>query len=94
MSAARSMEEMPIEPQTIDVDEEAAVTRFMTTGCGCHKGAHSQACTTQFSHEHVLSVRAACAELARSELDMAIMGQLMAFMHSEITTEALHAKIA
>ena len=83
MSAARSTEEMAemiTDPRKLDLEEEDAVTNLMTTGCGCHQGEKSQACFLQFSREHVLSVRAACAELTHSELDLAIMGQLMAFM--------------
>ena len=46
---------------------------FMATGCGCAKQ-----CSKQFSQEYMTSVRGACEELTHGELDMAILGQLMA----------------
>ena len=49
----------------------------MTSGCGCTK-ARGMQCCEQFSPEYVTSARETYAELTRSELDMAILGQLAA----------------
>ena len=51
----------------------------MLAGCGCRKGGGGKQCCTQFSREYILSVRQSCAELVRSELDLVILGQLLAF---------------
>ena len=69
------------------MDERASVTTLMMSTCGCKKGANSQPCSSQFPFEHVLEVRASCSELTRSELDMVVMGQLMAGMNSDPTTK-------
>ena len=69
------------------MDERASVTTLMMSTCGCKKGANSQPCFSQFPFEHVLEVRASCSELTRSELDMVVMGQLMAGMNSDPTTK-------
>ena len=58
--------------------------------CGCKRGLGSQPCSSQFSTEHLLSVRVSCSELTRSELDMVVMGQLMAGVNDDITTTQHH----
>ena len=77
---------MEIEHRQLDIDESATVTVMMTATCGCHKGAASRPCSSQFLVDHFTAVRASCSELTRSELDMAIMGQLMAGMNNDQTT--------
>ena len=59
----------------------------MSSGCGC-----SRRCSSEFSTEHVTTVRASCAELSNSELDMAILGQLMASVNTSlaVSTAARH----
>ena len=71
MASARSMEGMviDIEPRALDMEEKAAVSHLVTAGCGCQKGMKSQPCSSQFSLDHVLSIRASCFELSRAELD-------------------------
>ena len=54
--------------------------------CGCKKSVGSQPCSSQFSTDHLLSVGASCSELTRSELDMVVMGQLMAGMNDDSST--------
>lgn len=75
-----------IEERQMDVDERTAVTAFIQSTCGCKKGLGSKPCVSQFSADHLQSVRASCFELTRSELDMVVMGQLMAGMNDEKTT--------
>ena len=67
-----------VEDRQLDIDEQDTVCRFVTATCGCNKGSQSRACSLKFTADYILSVRASCAELARHELDMAIMGQLLA----------------
>ena len=63
--------------------------RFMTAGCGCRRN-----CTSHFSKDHVLEVRAQCHELTRENLDMALLGQLMACLNisDSVVTECRHAE--
>ena len=75
-----------IDERGLDIDERATVTTLMETTCGCKKGLGSQPCSTQFSADHLLSVRASCSELTRAELDMVVMCQLMAGMNDDTTT--------
>ena len=53
---------------------------MIESACGCRKGLNSQPCSTQFPADHLMSVRSSCSELSCSELDMVVMGQLMAGM--------------
>ena len=49
------------------------VARFASAGCGC-----SKKCSSQFSVNYVRDIRAQCYDLTHSELDMVLLGQLMA----------------
>ena len=64
--------------------------RFMTSGCGCRRS-----CTSHFNRDHVLEVRAQCLELTRENLDIALLGQLMASLNisDSVVTESRHAGI-
>ena len=75
-----------IKERQMDVDESTAVTAFMQSTCGCKKGLGSKPCSSQFSANHLLSVCVSCFKLTRSELDMVGLGQLMAGMNSDTTT--------
>ena len=78
-----------IEERQVDIDERASVTALLEATCGCKKGNSSRPCSAQFTSDHVLSVRASCSELTRSELDMVVMGQLMAGMNDDPKTNPL-----
>ena len=64
----------------------------MSAGCGCRKGVGGQSCSTQFSQDHLVSIRQSCAELSRSELDLVILGQLLACTNrsSGVVTSSRH----
>ena len=74
-----------------DDEERELVSAFVVTGCGCSK-ASGKPCSTQFSQDYLASVRATCFELSHSELDMAILGQLMGGMNnsSDVSVLARH----
>ena len=72
-----------IEDRQLDSDEQDAVCSFVTATCGCNKGRKSRPCSQKFTADYILSVRASCAELARHELYMTIMGQLLACMNTQ-----------
>ena len=75
LASGRSREvEVPTEQRAIDLAEVSTVKEFCSRGCGC-----AMACTLKFSLQHIELTRANAAQLSRGELDMAIMGQIMAF---------------
>jgi hypothetical protein len=75
----------------MDDMEDKLVSEFMRSGCGCTKDK-GKPCSQLFSPEYVKSVRASCVELTRGELDMVILGQLVACMNTSATvsTAARH----
>ena len=86
MGQVRSGErDVGIEERQVDVDERTIVTTFT---CGCKKGLESQPCSSMFSADHLVSVRGSCFELTRSELDMVVMGQMMAGMNNDTSTNS------
>ena len=50
---------------------------FLGKGCGC-----SNECSTYFSAEHYQTLRDACSEMIRDELDLVVLGQIMSFVHN------------
>ena len=50
---------------------------FCANGCGCTM-ARGRPCSSQFTHEHYCTTWANTAELSWSELNMAVIGQVMA----------------
>ena len=58
----------------LDLAEQQKVEEFCQSGCGC-----SMNCAAQFSVTHFLLARANAQQLQRKELDMVLMGQVMAF---------------
>lgn len=71
-------DEVTITSLQSDIVEREAVSNFM---CGCSK-VNKQPCSRQSSPGYVASMRESCAELCHGELDMAIMGQVMAGMNT------------
>ena len=78
------------EPRQVDLDEEASIASFMATTCGCHGRQAYGPCSAWFTSTYVLSVRASCSELSHSELDLAVMGQLLAGMATTSTARTTH----
>ena len=64
--------------RSIDTDEEELVKTFPDHGCTCVFGPHKSPCCKQFSEEHYLTVRGALSEMTKDELDLMVMGQIMA----------------
>ena len=73
--------DVDIEERQVDIDERASMVAMTETTCDRRKGIGSRPCSSQFSTDHLISVRASC-----SELDMVVMGQLMAGMNDSRTT--------
>ena len=74
--------DVDIEQTLSDTFEGQLVSDFVENGCGCQlwKGRN---CSLQFSIDHISDVRSYCASLSRTELDMVLLGQIMAL--SDIT---------
>ncbi len=56
-----------------DISEDQKVDLFMTTGCSCNNS-----CYTHFSRQYVKEMRLSCMGLTSVELDLIIIGQLIA----------------
>ena len=67
-------EPVNIDFREIDYEDTAKVDEFCRNGCGC-----SMNCGMQFSVKHYLLTRSNAQQMYRKELDMALMGQVMAF---------------
>ena len=82
MAALHTMtDEVTIINRPTDHAEKELIANFLRCGCGCKK-ANGKHCSSQYSLEYLTSVRASCLELSSAELDMAIMGQLLAGMNT------------
>ena len=62
----------------IDTDEEELVKTFADHGCTYAFGPHKSPCCKLFSEDHYLAVRGALSEMTKDELDLMVMGQIMA----------------
>ena len=69
-----SIEYVQLDVREIDVKEEDRVKQFLINGCEC-----SMKCTSKFTQQHFQLMRSNAVELNRTELDMTVMGQVMAF---------------
>ena len=76
---------VPPEPDCLEMEENECVQSFVSCGCGCQLWG-GKSCSGQFYLDHFLEFRGQCKELTRAELDMALLGQLNAFMFSSEPT--------
>ena len=77
--------EVSLELRPCDIDEDQVVEEFMRRGCSCTKWG-GKACSRQFTTEHVKATRLSMKELTTSQLDLVLMGQLMATTNTCDTT--------
>lgn len=84
MLRATNTDVLLIDSLPTDSEEQQIMSKLMTAGCGCCK-VNGKPCFEQFSKEYITSHRASCAELARAELDMAILGALFACINTSDT---------
>ena len=66
-----------IEKSQSDIAEEEKLTKFLEEQC-CNRNCH-----TQLSREEISEHRDKCAQLTKTELDMAIMGKLSVLLHRD-----------
>ena len=75
------------DPDGLALEEERRVHQFLTDGCGC---SFSRAgCSQRYTPGYYLDIRGQCQELTHLELDMAILGQLMAIVNT--SEQTVHA---
>ena len=82
-----SISDINVELSSHDIQEKDSVVTFMEAGCHC-KLWNGKDCSLQFSPSEVEEVRLSCLALSKSELDMVVMGQIMANSNSSAITEA------
>ena len=61
-----------------DKKAQKSLDEFVLSGCGCKKGPNNTHCSSQFSKDYISSVRDSCFELTHQELDMLLIGQIVA----------------
>ena len=72
-------------------NDDEHVKEFLQVGCGCLKWNGKQCCK-QFTLEHVTEIRMGMLELLSKELDLILMGQIMANNNTSVSvnTENRH----
>ena len=63
-------------------DELTKCSEFVRATCGCSK-ANGKPCSTLFSEEHYADLRAQAAFLTHEQLDLVILGSVMATIHTD-----------
>lgn len=66
--------------ENLEREETVAAEKFLSEGCGCDGG-----CSSTYTTEFLQSYQD-CRELTRLELDMALLGQLVAFTNTSTLT--------
>ena len=69
--------DVPIEHRSCDISDDQAVALFMSKGCAYLKWK-GKPCSKQFSLEYVQQVRLSFKNLQKSDLDLIIIGELIA----------------
>ena len=72
-------------------EEEACIQDFVVQGCGCDVGPSRSRCSRLFAVEHYRSFRSTFAEPSHDELDLLVMGQVMAHTFQSTTVLGHHS---
>ena len=70
--------------ENLEMEETTLIRDFLHKGCGCNLA--SGFCSNTLTAEYIQSFRCHCSELTRAELDLALLGQLRAFMNTSERT--------
>ncbi len=91
MSRLQWIRDVHVEPTRSDVEKKELVNSFLRDGCGCNLWKQ-KCCSLQFSVHCVEEVRSQCASLSHNELDLVLLGQLMAASNNTdtVVTESGH----
>ena len=76
---------VPIDQRELDVMEEQLIQEFVREGCKCDLGPNRSPCSSSITIDHFRSVRCQMADLTHDELDLVVMGQVMAGCFSAVT---------
>lgn len=87
-TARTDLNEVGLELRPSDIAEKRLVDNFLSSGCQCTK-AHG-GCSSHFSAKYVTETRASFAEMSRQDLDMVLLGQLLAFTSISAYTYTSH----
>ena len=79
--------DVPIELRPIDLDEDRLVECFMDAGCGCTKW-NGKPCSGRFEVSYIKETRLSFKALTSKELDMVLIGQLIASSNMSKTTDS------
>lgn len=71
----------------LDQTEQHCVKEFSLRGCSCDFSSSKSSCCRLFSADHYESLRTSFAEMSHDELDLFIMGQVMA--HTFVSSTVL-----
>ena len=74
--------------ENLEREEAVMVEKFLSDGCGCD--LVNGGCSSTFTADSLESYRRECSELTRAELDITLLGQLVAFTNS--STHCAHYK--
>ena len=69
---------VPIDQRDLDVTEEQLIQEFVRDGCKCDLGPSCTPCSSSITVDHLRAVRCQMADLTHDELDLVVMGQVMA----------------
>ena len=72
------VDSIPIDQRELDSAEEHIIQRFVRDGCKCDLGPNRGPCSSSITVDHFHSVRCQMAEMTHDELDLVVMGQVMA----------------
>ena len=75
----------------MDEKENDLVKDFASRSCGCDFGPKKTPCSMLFPVEHYQSLRATFAEMSHDELDLFVMGQIMAHCYQSTTLQGHHS---
>lgn len=70
--------EVTVSMRQIDNHEEERVRQFGCQGCSCKNGPNNSPCCLLFSVSYYQSLRDTLSEMTHDELDLLVMGQVMA----------------
>ena len=76
---------VPIDQRELDVMEEQLIQEFAREGCKCDLGPNRSPCSSSITVDHFRSVRCQVADLTHDELDLVVMGQVIAGCFSAVT---------
>ena len=80
------VESVPIDLRELDEAEEQLIQKFARDGCHCTFGANQSPCCSTITADHYQSIRCQMMELTHDELDLVVMGQVMAGCYSGETS--------